>query len=647
MESSSVNVRELPPIYRVITWYTGWVVGFSGLLITILWLAFPEFMFQVLPAWAAIRLPSALCFVLMGWSLCFWERKNARHPAWLWGLPSLMIVMAGTIALYNYLTGGQDEFSRIAIRIFHPGFSHYPGMISLLSAIGFTLLGTSIFLIYLNRRTFMWLIQGSTIISLAISLTVTSGYIYSQTDVLMIGPYPSMCFLSAIFFLAMSVAVLILTSGEGLLEVMYGPRIGSRMVRQRIIIFLILPFLIGFVVLEGQRKGLFGAEAGNAILATCTSLVSCFILINAARGLNRAEDTILTGNEKIRQNEAKLETLFKVLPVGVAFLNPKGEIVKMNDEFASVVAMSKDKLLEEQYRFRSYMRPDGSLITSQEWPSALAIRERRVVQGVEIGVQMEHDRVRWMSTSAAPVDIAGLSAIIVVTDITAQKETEIALKNSQTGLREALDKVTEVEEEIRRRAAIELHDQVGQNLTALIINMNFLKSQLRPGTDTKLGKILDDSLELLSETIAKTRDIMTELRPSVLEDYGLFAALQWYAGVLTQRTGMRVLIRGKDMEQNLSKRLEYAIFRVAQEALTNITKHAEATEVIITLSEVEQEIVFSISDNGKGFRQHPGEKTEPMYGITGMTERALSVGGSLEIESGEAGGTTVLLRIKR
>gem|GEM_PF-1681120 len=351
-------------------------------------------------------------------------------------------------------------------------------------------------------------------------------------------------------------------------------------------------------------------------------------------------------DEVIRLNEEKLRTLFEVLPVGVSFHDADSRIVEMNNALVKILSASEEALLDGSHRVRTFLDNSGMPVSPDEWPVITAIREKMSVSDKEIGIRLENGETRWVNVNAAPVSIANLGAVVVISDITRQKQGEMDLVASQRDLRVTLTRLTEMEEDIRRKAAIELHDQVGQNLTALVINMNYLKTQLISGANPKLMKFLDDSILLLEDTIARTRDIMTELRPAVLEDYGLYAAIQWYATQFSGRTGLTVMVKGHDLSRPLPSRVEYAMFRIVQEAFTNIAKHAHARKACISLVESENGVILEIKDDGVGFDTGLlTHKEKPTLGMIVMKERSKAAGGIFNITSLPGHGTTITFKI--
>jgi signal transduction histidine kinase len=223
----------------------------------------------------------------------------------------------------------------------------------------------------------------------------------------------------------------------------------------------------------------------------------------------------------------------------------------------------------------------------------------------------------------------------------------IARQNEKLEAAKISRRLVEVQESERRTLANALHDLVGQKLTALNINLNIVKSESACAITGKSGTRLDDSLKLVEETIESIRDVMAELRPAVLDDYGLTAALRWYAEQFSKRTGVATTV----IEQGpgrLPVAAEEALFRIVQEALANVAKHARAEHATVTLAVTAQASCLTIADDGCGFDSavHQQPAREHGWGLMIMRERAAAVGGELSVESAPGHGTQIIVRLR-
>ncbi len=218
-------------------------------------------------------------------------------------------------------------------------------------------------------------------------------------------------------------------------------------------------------------------------------------------------------------------------------------------------------------------------------------------------------------------------------------------------LRTLTTRLTEAEEAERQRLARELHDQVGQNLTALGLNLNIVRSQMPKETADLVHPRLDDSLALVEQMTERIYGVMADLRPPVLDDYGLMAALRWYSARFASRVNITVTVQGEDPVPRLDAPVENVLFRIAQEALTNVAKHAQATQVTVAV-EVEVgsgTVRLVVADDGVGFdpTRVAGPDERLKWGLLTMAERAEGVGGHFRIESSPRRGTRVIVEVAR
>jgi signal transduction histidine kinase len=235
------------------------------------------------------------------------------------------------------------------------------------------------------------------------------------------------------------------------------------------------------------------------------------------------------------------------------------------------------------------------------------------------------------------------------TDVDDRKHAENALRDSSAQLQALTHRLVTLQESERKDLARELHDRIGPTLTALSINLRLIEdalpSELRPG----LARVLEDSRAQVHDASAAMRDVMGELRPQELDDHGLPSALGWYAKQFSARTGIAVSVRADAPYERAAADVEIALFRIAQEALNNVAKHASAKSVVITLECRGPEYAISVVDDGTGF--HPaGERAERPrlnLGMVTMRERAQAVRGRLSIEPCPGGGTRLTVKVPK
>lgn len=202
--------------------------------------------------------------------------------------------------------------------------------------------------------------------------------------------------------------------------------------------------------------------------------------------------------------------------------------------------------------------------------------------------------------------------------------------------------VNAVREEEKRRVARELHDELAQSLTALKMDAMWLRNHFS-GLPAVADARLTDMLQMLDHTIAATRRIAADLRPLLLDDLGLVPAIEWLAHSFGQRTGVACTLAA-DETLELQEPYATAIFRIVQESLANVAKHAEASAVTVALERLPGAILLAVSDNGRGFSVSAPRKPQSL-GLLGLRERALLLKGSLSIASTPGQGTRLEVSI--
>jgi PAS domain S-box-containing protein len=232
---------------------------------------------------------------------------------------------------------------------------------------------------------------------------------------------------------------------------------------------------------------------------------------------------------------------------------------------------------------------------------------------------------------------------VILRDITARLKAEEELRLAHDELRELAQAMHEVRESERTRIARELHDELGQALTALKMDTDLLGSTL-PADRPDLAERTDAMRALLDSTVATTRRISADLRPLVLDDLGLGAAAEWLAQGFAQRTQIPCSLQVDAACAQLGEPHASALFRIMQESLTNVARHARATRVSVRLERRGDDAVLTVLDDGVGM-DRAARPNPRSFGLRGIGERALLLGGSAEIASRPGAGTTLVARI--
>lgn len=232
---------------------------------------------------------------------------------------------------------------------------------------------------------------------------------------------------------------------------------------------------------------------------------------------------------------------------------------------------------------------------------------------------------------------------VILRDVTERARADEALRRSRSDLQELGATAHVAREHEKGRIARELHDELGQALTMLQMDVAGCRGKLAPSQTDVIAK-LDRMEQLLKTTVAATRRIAADLRPMMLDDLGIVPAVEWLAENFTQRTGVPCALSIEDPALELDSAHASAVFRIVQESLTNIAKHARASSVAVTIADAAAGLVVRVRDDGAGFAPADPRKSDS-FGLVGLRERAAMLGGTASITSAVGQGTTVEVRL--
>jgi PAS domain S-box-containing protein len=228
-------------------------------------------------------------------------------------------------------------------------------------------------------------------------------------------------------------------------------------------------------------------------------------------------------------------------------------------------------------------------------------------------------------------------------DLTTQKESEKKLEDSRGKMRSLAIHLLHAREEERKRVAREIHDELGQILTALKMDLQWIEKRLAPRTPRIMEKI-QGVVGLADQTIQMVHRISSELRPGMLDDLGLAAAVEWLGGDFSRRNGIPCRVDITARESRIGGNSSTALFRIIQEALTNVARHAHASHASVELWEEDGALKIRVKDDGEGVTEE--QSTSPQsFGLIGIRERAQALGGEMSITGRPGKGTTLTVTI--
>ena len=383
--------------------------------------------------------------------------------------------------------------------------------------------------------------------------------------------------------------------------------------------------------------------------------------------------------EKIAESEERYRGIVNQSVGGIIEADLTGRFTTVNDHFCDITGYSREEL--SNLRIQDLTHPE-------DLPRHLELLGSLVSGGRPYEIEKRYIRkdgsIIWIHKSVSAIrnaagEVQSLTAVVI--DITKHKQTEQALQQlnlelenmvqsrtlklrsvnqslrqeiaeririenelslSRDRLRELSRRLVEVQEEERRAIARELHDRAGQTLSALNINLIIMNQLLLDDSRARIGSRLDDSMKLTADAIALIRNVMSDLRPAVLDDYGLEAALKAYIEEYKSRFGIQAQFnRPESLLPRFEPGIGMTVLRIVQEALTNVVRHAQATQVQVSIRLVDDMIQLTIQDNGVGIAEEQGTIRHDSHGLKIMRERAEAVGGTMNVSSSPGTGTRI------
>lgn len=335
--------------------------------------------------------------------------------------------------------------------------------------------------------------------------------------------------------------------------------------------------------------------------------------------------------------DALQQAILENIPDQAWLKDAASRYIQVNEAFMLACGLSREQILG---------RLPGD-VWPAEWGDKYVDTDMAVVNS---GQRMRYEEqrfsasgeVRWFDTIKTPifddqgkvVGTAGISR-----EITDRKRTEQELRDSRAQLRELSAYLQSVREEERTRIARELHDELGQTLTAIQLGLGALDSAVQAGSPVEvLQQGLVGLVRLADNAGQAVQRLATDLRPPILDGLGLAAALEWQTDAFVERTGIACELVLPQQQPPFRSEIDTALFRIVQEALTNVARHAAATRAEVTLTLDENGLLLRIVDNGKGMPSGPPRRR---LGLLGMRERAYMLGGELRLQSTPGKGTQI------
>ncbi len=350
---------------------------------------------------------------------------------------------------------------------------------------------------------------------------------------------------------------------------------------------------------------------------------------------------------ELRRSEVFLESIVENIP-HMIFVKDADQLrfVRFNRAGEELLGHTRQNLLGKS-DYELFPRDEADFFTSSD---RNVLKSRKVLDIPEEPILTKAKGLRSLHTKKIPILDENDQPVYVLgisEDITERKRADTQLQRSFELLRTLSQRLDVVREEERTRIARELHDELGVRMTCMKMDLSRLLGMMRESLFPR--ERMEEKIRSMSAdtdaTIAEVQRLAAELRPGVLDDLGLVAAIEWQCQDFERRSGIRCLCEASFDQIKISPSRATAAFRICQEALTNVARHAKATFVRVLVKEKDEDVLIEIQDNGLGI---PPEKLNDgaSLGLLGMKERSMAIGGQLDIAGWPGKGTTVTLRLR-
>ncbi len=659
---------------RLLRWskYLAILVLAIGILVLARWQWDIALFKRPLPRLTAMNPLTALSFVLAGISFTFCPigRRGLFPVAFpktgrlIGRILACLVLMTGLLKIAGVFLMAPLPIDRIlfAEKLMTESPGNLPDM-TVHSAFCFALSGIALLLLNRVTRRGQMPSQYVALLIAAMGLFSIIGYLYRVQESYGAFTHIPTSVHIALCFLLLSAAILLANPGSGIMKEFTAGNMGTLTARYLLPLIFLVPIILSYLRLLTYWKEVLGTEWGIALLAFAIILIFTGIVWYITFLLNKREEQKRAAERSLRASDERFRLLVSsVKDYAIFMLDPTGQVISWNEGAERIKGYKKEEIIG---------RNISIFYTAEELQRGAP--QNNLSQAREYGrFEIEGERVRkdgsgfWANVVLNAIyDTKGelMGFAKVTRDITERKKLELQLQQFNEELEEQVKKKTaeltdsyqdirqlashlqDVREEERAGIAREIHDELGQQLTGLKMDLSWIAKRKTVQDDIEARQKAVIILNLLDTAIKTVRKIATDLRPSILDDLGLIAAIDWQSKEFGRRSGISTEFISTMPEVRYSSGIAIGLFRICQESLTNVARHAEASKICISLQEHDKyNILLKIEDNGKGFevRQIGDKKT---LGLLGMRERTLMMGGEFRIESDPGNGTTLFVTV--
>jgi PAS domain S-box-containing protein len=602
-----------------------------------------------------IQLNTAIAFMLAGLALVLrgLHYNNRIVRKILHGIGSilaLLVTLIGVITLAQYLTGNNIGIDQLFI--VEPNVKvAYIGRMAPLTALGFVLGGLSILLMDWHLKRHYPAEYGAFVLAGVMGIPLI-GHLYNVMSMEDMEAAQIMAPYVSIVFFALALGIVSARPDHPLMSLWNGMSPGGRLLRSLLPNSLLLLVALDFAIKWGVQNGLYGADKASPLLILLSTTMLFVMFSRMAALLNREYEGRRMGEAALAESNALLRVVSDSTPDAIFVKDHEGRMIFANPAKLNLLGKDSEHVIGHR-SIDLYDNPADAEMIDNEDKSVMESGEPKVFEAT----MSFPDGERTLHSTKAPWRNARgevMGVVAISTDITERKRMEDSLKAHETQL-EALVAARTIEvselighlettrEEEKRAIARELHDDLGSALTALNMHLSLIFQQMP--AEQKFTDRAAKIKTLLGSITDATRRIQIGLRPDKLDVFGIKVAIAEQAAEFEKYSGVECHASLPDDPLTYAPRVDIALFRMVQEALNNIAKHAQATRVDVVLDDTDDEIRLTVRDNGVGITlKQPGMET---HGLRGMRERAGYLGGSVRINSAPGCGTIIVIVIPK
>lgn len=370
-------------------------------------------------------------------------------------------------------------------------------------------------------------------------------------------------------------------------------------------------------------------------------LTIVILFISFAVYAQRIVKALRVAEQAVKQVNMELIQIFDTSADGMRVIDKDFNTLRVNKTFLELAGISEEGI-EGRKCYEVFM---GATCHTRRCPLLRIQMGEERIEYDALKIRQDGTEVPCIVTATPFRDSNGKLIGIVedFKDISDRKRTEEELHRSHEQLRIVASHLEMAREQERRAMAREIHDELGQSLTGLKMDINWLSGHLNDQEVNVYEKMMDMDRQL-DHTVHTVQRLSSELRPCLLDDLGLSAAIEWHANTVRDRLGIAIDVVSIPEDISLDESCSTTVYRIFQEALTNIARHSGANQVEILLIRKKEKVTLTVKDNGRGITEEQLNDTNS-FGLVGMRERTALLNGSLKIKSRPGHGTTVFLSV--